>query len=56
MSMDFIEDFFNVGQKVYIIIDIISSNMNYVIVWFFFLIMSSSQHLESFYIYHPESS
>ena len=30
---NFIEDFFNVGQKVYIISEIISSNMNYEIVW-----------------------
>ena len=33
LSLNFIEDFFNVGQKVYIISEIISSNMNYEIVW-----------------------
>ena len=32
---NFIEDFFNFGQKVYIISDIISSNMNYEIIWLF---------------------
>ena len=32
---NFIEDFFNVSRKVYIIMEIVSSNMNYEIVWLF---------------------